>query len=224
MAYIEMRHLQKIYRQGAGRVTALREVNLQVETGELAAIVGRSGSGKSTLMNVLGCLDTPDGGEYRLNGQDMRACSPRELAKVRNREIGFVFQQFHLLNRLTALENVELPLIYRGLSRAQCRERATACLTQLGLRDRMNHRPSALSGGQQQRVAIARAMAGEPPLLLADEPTGNLDKEAGALVMEALYRLHRQGHTVILITHDPALAAAAPRRLQMESGVLREMK
>lgn len=220
MAYLEAVGLTKIYRQGERQTAALRDVSFSVEQGEMVAIVGRSGSGKSTLMNLLGCLDLPTVGEYRLGGQDMAKLPLRQLAAVRNREIGFVFQQFHLIGSLTALENVELPLLYRGMSRATRRRRAEECLHLMGLGNRLSHRPSELSGGQQQRVAIARAMAGSPPLLLADEPTGNLDAQSVQEVMACLHRLHQKGHTVLLITHDPALAASMPRCVRLSSGQL----
>lgn len=222
MAYLEAVGLTKIYRQGEREVAAVNGIDLAVEQGEMVAIVGRSGSGKSTLMNLLGCLDVPTGGEYRLNGQNTAVLSRRKLAAVRNREIGFVFQQFHLIGSLTAIENVELPLLYRGMPRSERRRRAEECLCQMGLADRLHHKPAELSGGQQQRVAIARAMAGDPPMLLADEPTGNLDTESVAEVMDSLCRLHRAGHTVLLITHDRAIAAMAPRRVRLAAGRLAE--
>lgn len=219
MAYLEAIGLTKTYPRGT---TALRDVSLTVNRGEFVAIVGQSGSGKSTLMNLLGCLDTPTIGEYRLDGRKTASLSPRQLAAVRNREIGFIFQQFHLIGTLDAVENVELPLLYRGVPRAERRRRAEECLRQMGLGDRLHHKPAELSGGQQQRVAIARAVAGDPPLLLADEPTGNLDGACAAEVMETLHRLHRAGRTVLLITHDPALAASAPRRVRLQNGHLTE--
>ncbi len=220
MAYLQAAGLQKCYRQGGRETAALRDATFSVGRGEMVAIVGRSGSGKSTLMNLLGCLDRPTAGSYRLDGREVAALSRGELAALRNREIGFVFQQFHLVGGLTARENVELPLVYRGLPRADRRRRAEEALDCVGLGDRLSHRPAELSGGQQQRVAIARAMVGEPPLLLADEPTGNLDTRSAAEVMAVLHRLHGQGHTVLLITHDTALAASLPRCLHMEDGVL----
>lgn len=222
MAYLQATGLQKCYRQGGRETAALKDATFSVGRGEMVAIVGRSGSGKSTLMNLLGCLDRPTAGSYRLDGREVAALSRGELAALRNREIGFVFQQFHLVGGLTARENVELPLVYRGLPRADRRRRAEEALACVGLGDRLSHRPAELSGGQQQRVAIARAMVGEPPLLLADEPTGNLDTRSAAEVMAVLHRLHGQGHTVLLITHDTALAASLPRCLQMEDGVLHE--
>lgn len=220
MAYLEARQLTKVYRRGDERTVALDGVSFSVEQGEMVAIVGRSGSGKSTLMHLLGCLDKPTAGQYFLNGRDMSALPRRRLAAVRNREIGFVFQQFHLIGSLNAVENVELPLLYRGMSAAQRRARAEECLCRMGLENRLGHKPSELSGGQQQRVAIARAIAGDPALLLADEPTGNLDAESAAEVMACLHRLHQSGRTVLLITHDNALAHTLPRRLALAAGRL----
>lgn len=222
MAYVETMGLTKIYGQTERRTAALRGVSLTVEKGEFVAIVGQSGSGKSTLMNLLGCLDVPTAGEYRLNGRNVATLSPAQLAAVRGSEIGFVFQQFHLIGSLDAVENVELPLLYRGMPRAQRRQRAVECLMQMGLGDRLHHKPEEMSGGQRQRVAIARAVAGNPPLLLADEPTGNLDTACAAEVMETLYALNHAGQTVLLITHDPTLAAAAPRRIRLRDGQLVE--
>ncbi len=222
MAYLEVDGLRKVYRQGDRETVALDGVTFLVEQGEMAAIVGRSGSGKSTLMHLLGCLDSPTAGRYRLNGQDVASLPRRKLAVIRNREIGFVFQQFHLIGSLSAVENVELPLLYRGMSAAARREKAVECLCRMGLQDRLQHKPSELSGGQQQRVAIARAVAGDPSLLLADEPTGNLDASSAAEVMDCLHRLHESGRTVLLITHDNALAATLPRRLRLAAGRLEE--
>ncbi len=219
---IEMRGICKWYTTGEQTVKALDDVNLTVETGEMAAILGRSGSGKSTLMNLLGCLDTPTRGSYLLAGQAVSAMTEGQLSAVRNRTVGFIFQSFHLLPQLTALENVELPLIYRGMSEKKRRQLAQDNLRRVGLGERMDHRPSELSGGQQQRVAIARALAGSPPMLLADEPTGNLDSAAGRDIMSLLHDLHDGGTTVIIITHDPAIGAACPRRLTMADGRLSE--
>ena len=215
---IEMENIEKRYPAGDKPVAALRGVSFGVEEGEMVAILGPSGSGKSTLMNILGCLDTPTGGKYRLAGQAVSDMSGRRLSAVRSRTVGFVFQNFHLLPGLTALENVELPLIYRGMPAQRRRQAAMEALTRVGLSERTGHYPRALSGGQQQRVAIARAMAGAPPLLLADEPTGNLDSEAGRRVMELLTDWHAAGNTVILITHDPRIGAACPRRITVEDG------
>lgn len=219
---IEMRGICKWYTTGEQTVKALDNVNLTVEAGEMAAILGRSGSGKSTLMNLLGCLDTPTRGSYRLAGQAVSDMTEGQLSAVRNRTVGFIFQSFHLLPQLTALENVELPLIYRGMSEKKRRQLAQDNLRRVGLGERMDHRPSELSGGQQQRVAVARALAGSPPMLLADEPTGNLDSAAGGDIMSLLHELHNGGTTVIIITHDPAIGAACPRRLTMADGRLSE--
>ncbi len=220
MAVIEMQGIRKVYTAGDNRVEALKGVTLTVEEGEFTAIIGRSGSGKSTLMNILGCLDLPTAGRYFLNGEDIAAAGSARLSAIRNKHIGFVFQSFHLLPTLTALENVELPLIYAGLGRTARRERAEEMLTRVGLMDRMHHYPQELSGGQQQRVAVARAVAGAPPLILADEPTGNLDERSSAAIMALLRDLHKGGTTVLLITHDPTVAAAAERRLEMREGQL----
>ncbi len=219
---IDMEHIGKWYTTGGQRVKALDDVTFSVATGEMVAILGPSGSGKSTLMNLLGCLDVPTKGTYRLAGQEVSSLSEGQLSAVRNRTIGFVFQSFHLLPQLSALENVELPLLYRGVPEAKRRQMARESLEQVGLADRMGHRPAQLSGGQQQRVAIARAIAGQPPMLLADEPTGNLDTAVGQEIMGLLKQLHADGHTVVLITHDPRIGAACPRRVVMEDGHLRE--
>lgn len=220
MECIRTQRLCRTYMVGGTQVEALKNASFSVEQGEWVTVVGRSGSGKSTLMHLLGCLDTPTTGEYRLMGQEVSKLSSRELSAVRNRRIGFVFQSFNLLPALTAEENVRLPLQYRGLSFAEQQRRTVEALTAVGLAERMQHRPRQLSGGQQQRVAIARALAAQPELLLADEPTGNLDTAAGTEVMALLKRFHENGGTVLLITHDPAIAAASPRRLYMRDGVL----
>ena len=218
MALIELKNISKQYRMGEETVYALKNISLAVEEGEFVSIVGRSGSGKSTMMNLIGCLDRPTAGQYRLNGKQINEMKDRELSRIRNREIGFVFQGFHLVPDLTALENVELPLAYRGWGPARRRRAALQALAQLGLEQRLHHRPSQMSGGQQQRVAIARALAANPALVLADEPTGNLDREAGQEVMALLGGLWRQGKTILLITHDPEVASAAPRRITIENG------
>ena len=219
---IDMRNIRKEYTVGDQRVHALDGVDFVVQRGETVAILGPSGSGKSTLMNLLGCLDTPDAGEYRLAGQAVERMSEGQLSRIRGETVGFVFQGFHLLPGLTALENVELPLLYRGVPERTRRRLAWESLEQVGLSARMDHRPAQLSGGQQQRVAIARAMVGKPPMLLADEPTGNLDTASGREIMTLLGELGKMGHTVIIITHDPAIGAACPRRVVMEDGKLRE--
>ncbi len=217
---IEMQDIYKIYQTGDTEVHALDGASLSVKEGEFVAIVGRSGSGKSTLMNILGCLDLPTAGSYRLGGEEISAIPEKRLCFLRNRQIGFIFQSFHLLPSLTALENVELPLTYAGMRRSERRAVATKMLEKVGLLDRMHHYPTQMSGGQQQRVAIARAVAGEPPLILADEPTGNLDERSGADVMALLQQLNNLGTTILLITHDPAVAAKAGRQVEMQAGRL----
>lgn len=217
MPLIELQHISKRYKGGGG-VQALHDVSLAVEQGEFAAVIGQSGSGKSTLMNILGCLDVPSGGRYWLNGRDMSHASAAESAWVRSRKIGFIFQGFHLIPSLTALENVELPLLYRGMRKEERRRRALESLSRVGLGERIRHRPSELSGGQQQRVAIARALAASPPLILADEPTGNLDSASGSDIMQMLHELHKEGHTIVLITHDLSIAETAERRIVIRDG------
>lgn len=218
MALIELRGVSKVYGEGENMVRALNEVSLSIENGEFAAIVGHSGSGKSTMMNILGCLDVPDEGEYYLNDKNVGKLSERQLSKIRNREIGFVFQSFNLIPNLTACENVELPLSYRGISRAQRRTLALEALAAVGLSERAAHNPSQLSGGQQQRVAIARAIAAQPPIILADEPTGNLDTSSEEDIIGILQRLNSMGRTVVVITHGDKLAAAAKRRIRLVDG------
>jgi putative ABC transport system ATP-binding protein len=203
---------------GDNEVRALDGVSLGIEEREFVAIIGPSGSGKSTLMNIIGCLDTADNGRYMLDGQDVSTCTDRELAIVRNRKIGFVFQQFNLLPKLTAFENVELPLTYQGLSRQERHQRTKAALQRVGLQERMHHRPSELSGGQQQRVAIARALATAPSIILADEPTGNLDSKSGREIISILHELHGAGNTIVLITHDPSVAREAARQVSIADG------
>jgi putative ABC transport system ATP-binding protein len=210
--------LSRVYHVGGEEVRALDGVSFDVAAGEWLAVVGQSGSGKSTLMNVLGCLDTPTSGRYLIRGQDVAGLSDDALADLRNREIGFVFQTFQLLPRATALANVELPLVYRGVPRRERRERAEAALASVGLAPRMHHRPNELSGGQRQRVAIARALVGEPSLLLADEPTGNLDTATGEDIIRLFGELHGRGHTIVLVTHEPRLAARCPRAVRLSDG------
>ena len=218
MALIELEQVSREYRMGEERVCALQQVSLNIERGEFVSIVGRSGSGKSTLMNLIGCLDRPTGGSYRLEGKSVVGMKDRELSQIRNQTIGFVFQGFNLVPGLTAQENVELPLVYRGWSADRRRSAARQALVQLGLENRLHHRPGQMSGGQQQRVAVARAIAADPAVVLADEPTGNLDGEAGAEVMSLLKGLWQRGKTVLLITHDPQLAVCAPRRITIGGG------
>jgi len=218
MALIELRDVRKIYEVGAETVRALDGVDLAVQRGEYLAIMGSSGSGKSTLMNLLGCLDTPTSGSYHLNGQAVETMKDDELAGIRNKEIGFVFQTFNLLARTTALQNVELPLVYGGIARAARHARAAEALARVGLADRAKHMPNELSGGQRQRVAIARALVTDPSILLADEPTGNLDSATSEDIMNLFDQLHRGGNTVILVTHEPDIAAHAARKVTLRDG------
>jgi putative ABC transport system ATP-binding protein len=218
MALIELREVAKIYDMGAEQVRALNGVDLDIERGDYVAIMGASGSGKSTLMNLLGCLDTPSSGSYVLNGSAVQGMVDQELAAIRNREIGFVFQTFNLLARTDALHNVELPLIYSGMPRRERRERAADALRKVGLGDRMTHQPNEMSGGQRQRVAIARALVNRPSILLADEPTGNLDSRTSTEIMALFDELHRAGNTVIVVTHEPDIAAHADRQVLLRDG------
>ncbi|MBI4521248.1 MAG: ABC transporter ATP-binding protein [Gemmatimonadetes bacterium] len=215
---IRTRSLTKNYELGAETIHALRDVDLDIVRGEFVAVMGPSGSGKSTLMNLIGCLDTPTSGQYWLNEQPVSELSDDELARIRNREVGFVFQTFNLLPRATALHNVELPLIYAGVSSKERQRRAKAKLEQVGLGDRQSHKPSELSGGQRQRVAIARALINEPALLLADEPTGNLDSETSSEIMLLLEQLNSGGQTILLVTHEHDIAAHARRQVHLRDG------
>ena len=208
---IKVEDLCKIYNPGENEVRALDHVSLEIKKGELVAIIGQSGSGKSTFMNMLGCLDVPTSGRYYLNGTDVSEMTDNELSEVRNREIGFIFQGFNLIANLNAIENVELPLIYRGTDKKTRHQLAVDSLKLVGLEKRMDHKPSEMSGGQQQRVAIARAIAAQPPVILADEPTGNLDSASSREILAILTKMHKSGRTVILITHDNAIAAQARR-------------
>jgi putative ABC transport system ATP-binding protein len=217
---IRMENVTKVYRTGALEVAALRGVSFAIDEGEYVSVMGPSGSGKSTLMHILGCLDVPSGGSYWLSGEDVSSMDEIELADVRNRHIGFVFQQFNLLASLSAWRNVELPLIYAGVGRHGRRELAVEALQRVGLGDRIHHRPGELSGGQQQRVAVARALVGEPALILADEPTGALDSSSAQDVMGLLNELHASGRTLVVITHDAEVADAAERTLRIRDGLL----
>lgn len=215
---IKVEDLCKIYNPGENEVRALDHVNLEIDRGEFVAIIGQSGSGKSTFMNMLGCLDIPTSGKYYLNGTDVSTMTDNQLSAVRNKEIGFIFQGFNLIANLTAEENVELPLIYRGIDRKTRRQLAQEALEMVGLGHRMTHKPSEMSGGQQQRVAIARAIAAKPPVVLADEPTGNLDSASSREILGILKELHKGGRTVILITHDDGIAAQAKRVVRIMDG------
>ena len=215
---IKVEDLCKIYNPGENEVRALDHVSLEIKKGELVAIIGQSGSGKSTFMNMLGCLDVPTSGKYYLNGTDVSEMSDNELSEVRNREIGFIFQGFNLIANLNAIENVELPLIYRGIDRKTRHPLAIDSLKMVGLEKRMDHKPSEMSGGQQQRVAIARAIAAQPPVILADEPTGNLDSASSREILGILKKMHKTGRTVILITHDNGIAAQARRVVRIMDG------
>ncbi len=218
MSVIEARGLWKSYLMGSVEIHALAGVDITIERGEYVAIMGPSGSGKSTLMNLIGCLDTPTKGSYLLNGREVSAMEDDELAAVRNREIGFVFQTFQLLPRAKALRNVELPLVYAGVPARDRRERARQALERVDIGDRLEHRPNELSGGQRQRVAIARALVNEPSIVLADEPTGNLDSATGEEILALFDQLHRQGHTLIVVTHERAVAAHAKRVVRLRDG------
>ena len=215
---IKVEDLCKIYNPGENEVRALDHVSLEIKKGELVAIIGQYGSGKSTFMNMLGCLDVPTSGKYYLNGTDVSEMSDNELSEVRNREIGFIFQGFNLIANLNAIENVELPLIYRGIDRKTRHQLAIDSLKMVGLEKRMDHKPSEMSGGQQQRVAIARAIAAQPPVILADEPTGNLDSASSREILGILKKMHKTGRTVILITHDNGIAAQARRVVRIMDG------
>ena len=217
---LRLRGVTKIYQPDGQEVTGLADVNLDIQSGDFLAVMGPSGSGKSTLMNILGCLDIPSSGTYEIKGMPVSRLSPEELARLRNREIGFVFQVFHLLPRYTALRNVELPLLYAGVGREERAQRALSALRAVGLEDRRNHLSNQLSGGQKQKVAIARALVNHPSLLLADEPTGNLDSKSGEELMEILARLNGEGTTIVVVTHDPAIARRAKRVVYIIDGRL----
>src|SRR3954452_19993614 len=218
MALIELRGVSKLYHLGGEEIRALDNVDLDIEGGEFISIIGPSGSGKSTLMHILGCLDSPSKGSIRLDGTEISSASMRELARLRNRKIGFVFQFFNLLPKLSVLQNVELPMIYSGLSARERRERAMDALKMVGLENRSKHRPMQISGGQQQRVAIARALVNHPKIVFADEPTGNLDSNTGEAILELFRKLSQEGRTIALVTHDPEIAAVTPRRIEIRDG------
>ena len=217
-ALIEFRNVCKYYYMGDTTVVAADHISFSIERGEFVAIVGKSGSGKSTCMNIIGCLDVPTEGEYLLDGRDVGSLNKNQLAEIRNEMLGFIFQQYNLLPKLNLVENVEIPLMYAGCGRAERRRRAKQALEQVGLGDKFRNRPNQLSGGQQQRVSIARALVGEPPIILADEPTGALDSRTGREVLGMLEEMHRNGHTVVLITHDNSLAALAQRVIRLKDG------
>jgi putative ABC transport system ATP-binding protein len=222
MNIINIEHIAKIYQMGLEEVHALRDISLKIDKNEYVAIMGPSGSGKSTLMNMLGCLDTPTSGKYDFNGVSVSEMSDNELAKIRNKEIGFVFQTFNLLARSDALHNVELPLIYAGLPYSERKERAEKALVDVGLGDRMHHKPNELSGGQRQRVAMARALVSNPSIILADEPTGNLDSKTGEEIMQVLEEIHEKGNTIILVTHEEYIAEHAARIIRLKDGLVEE--
>lgn len=219
---IEIRNVTKTYDTGKIQFQALRDISLTIAKGEYTAIIGPSGSGKSTLMNIIGCLDTPTTGEFFFEGTEISKYSEDQLAEIRNKKIGFVFQSFNLLTKISAIENVELPLIYRGVSAKERREMALRVMELVGLSERIHHKPTELSGGQQQRVAIARALAGDPPMILADEPTGALDSKSGGDVLAFLNELHKNGRTIILITHDMNVARQAKRIITIKDGLIEE--
>jgi putative ABC transport system ATP-binding protein len=218
MSLVELRNVSKIYRLGEEEIRALDDVSLDINIGEFISIIGPSGSGKSTLMHILGCLDSPTKGTIKLDEVMIEKASPRELAAIRNRKIGFVFQFFNLLPKLNVVQNVELPMIYSGISSKERRDRAMATLESVGLANRARHRPSQLSGGQQQRVAIARALVNNPRIVFADEPTGNLDSHTGEAILQLFRKLSEEGRTIVLVTHDPEIAAVTPRRIEIRDG------
>jgi putative ABC transport system ATP-binding protein len=218
MALVELRNVSKVYHLGGEEIRALDNLTLDIQGGEFISIIGPSGSGKSTLMHILGCLDSPTSGTIQLDGTMIQDASSRQLAAIRNRKIGFVFQFFNLLPKLNVVQNVELPMIYSGVSGRERRDRAMAALKLVELENRSKHRPSQLSGGQQQRVAIARALVNDPKIIFADEPTGNLDSHTGEVILELFRKLSREGRTIILVTHDPEIAAVTPRRIEIRDG------
>jgi putative ABC transport system ATP-binding protein len=219
---IELAGISKVYQLGGNAYPALSDINLTIARNEFLALTGASGSGKSTMMNILGCLDTPTAGRYTLDGEEVAGLDEDQLASVRNRKVGFVFQNFYLMPRMTAIDNVAQPLIYRGIGPAQRRAHAQAALGRVGLGDRMGHRPNEMSGGQRQRVAVARALVGHPELLLADEPTGNLDSRTAGEILDLFDQLHAEGQTVVIVTHDPGIAARCRRRVKLHDGRVAE--
>jgi putative ABC transport system ATP-binding protein len=218
MALVELRNVRKTYRMGEETIHALDDITVDINAGDFMSIIGPSGSGKSTLMHILGCLDSPTSGTIQLDGVMIHNASSRELAAIRNRKIGFVFQSFNLLPKLNVLQNVELPMVYSGLGGRERRERAMEAMKKVGIDNRAGHRPSQLSGGQQQRVAIARALVNDPRIIFADEPTGNLDSHTGEVVLDMFHKFHEEGRTIILVTHDPEIAAVTPRRIEIRDG------
>jgi putative ABC transport system ATP-binding protein len=218
MALVELRNVTKLYRLGGEEIRALDGISVDIESGDFISIIGPSGSGKSTLMHILGCLDSPTSGTIQLDGTMIHDATPRQLAGIRNRKIGFVFQFFNLLPKLNVLQNVELPMVYSGASGRERVERSMAALRAVGMENRAKHRPSQLSGGQQQRAAIARALVNDPKIIFADEPTGNLDSHTGEMILELFRKLSTEGRTIILVTHDPEIAAVTPRRIEIRDG------
>lgn len=218
MALVELRNVRKTYRMGDEEIHALDDISVDIDEGDFMSIIGPSGSGKSTLMHILGCLDSPTSGTIKLDGVMIHNASTRQLAAIRNRKIGFVFQSFNLLPKLNVLQNVELPMVYSGIGGRERRERAMEAMKKVGIDNRAKHRPSQLSGGQQQRVAIARSLVNDPRIIFADEPTGNLDSHTGEVVLEMFHGFHKEGRTIILVTHDPEIAAVTPRRLEIRDG------
>lgn len=222
MALVELRNVSKVYQLGGEEIRALDNVTLDIQESEFISIIGPSGSGKSTLMHILGCLDSPTHGTIRLDGTMIQDATPRQLAAIRNRKIGFVFQFFNLLPKLNVLQNVELPMVYSGVRGRERHERSMEALKQVGLENRAKHRPSQLSGGQQQRVAIARALVNRPKIVFADEPTGNLDSHTGEAILQLFCQLSKEGRTIVLVTHDPEIAAVTPRRIEIRDGKVAE--